>query len=126
MDIIFAISFFVAGWVCAEFYVAYRLRQSIKKIAEDNGLTLEDIEKMFAATVPNVRDLSVELFTESQNKSILLYNKSTNRFVAQAETLEELAENVKQFNNIRLAKVYHNDTQIYFIDGKVKNSTDES
>lgn len=126
MDIIFAISFFVSGWLCAEFYIAYKLRQSIKKIAEDNGMTLEDIQKMFSETIPNVRNLTVELFTECQEKSILLYNKSTNRFVAQAETLEELASNVKQFNNIKLAKVYHNDSEIYFIDGEVKNSTNES
>lgn len=126
MDIFNLIVAFSIGWICGEFWVAYKLRRAIKKVAEDNGLTLEDIEKMFAATVPNVRDLSIELFTESQKNSILLYNKSTNKFIAQADTLEKLAENVKQFNNINLAKVYHNDTHIYFVDGKVKNSTDES
>lgn len=126
MDIFNLFVAFSIGWICGELWVAYKLRRAIKKVAEDNGLTLEDIERMFAATIPNIQDLSVELFTECQKNSILLYNKTTNKFVSQAETLEELAENVKQFNNIKLAKVYHNDTQIYFVDGKVKSSTDES
>jgi hypothetical protein len=61
------------------------------------------------------------LFTEMTKNSILLYNKDTGKFLAQAETFDELANNVFKFNNIDFAVVKHDEQLFWFVEGKVKN-----
>jgi hypothetical protein len=118
---------FLFGWVSCHFYIAYKIRKTMKKIAEDNGMNFEDLvqtlsddEKVSKSVikVPN-------LFTEFTKNSILLYNKDTGKFLAQGETLEELADMVYKFNNIKFAYVNHNENKVWFVEGKVRNDLKE-
>lgn len=118
---------FMLGWIACRFYMAYKLRNALKKIAEQNGLTIEELgENLFEMQGINAKTIRVpNLFTESNNNSILLYNKDTGNFVAQAQTMQELAEHVYKFNKINFALVNHDDKQVWFVEGEVKDNLKE-
>lgn len=124
MDFIVYLNFFMLGWVACRAYMAWKLRQALKKVAEDNGMSLEELAETFLATkgvdttvikVPN-------MFTELTKDSILLYNKDTGNFVGQAKTLDELANNLYNFDKINFANVTHEEKNIWFVEGKVKDN----
>ena len=127
MDILIFFSGILFGWTMGQFYVAWKLRRALTKIAKDNGMTLEELAETFSdiegkqakvIKVPN-------LFTETSDNSILLYSKDTGRFMGQASTLEELAENIYKFDKIKFALVKHDSKEFWFVEGKVKNDLKE-
>lgn len=122
MDLIVYLNIFMFGWISCQVYIAWKLRRALKKVAEENGLTFEELANSFLETkgietnvirVPNY-------FTEINGNSILLYNKDTGDFISQACNIDELADNVYKFNKIKFALVKHNDNQFWFVDGKVE------
>jgi hypothetical protein len=122
MDFIVYANIFALGWISCQFYIAWKLRRALKKVAEDNGMSLEDLANTFfegqgiqtnIVKVPNY-------FTETNGSSILLYSKDTGDFTGQACNVEELAENLYKFDKVKLALVNHNDQQYWFVEGKVK------
>lgn len=118
---------FVLGWVICRVYMAYKIHHAIKKIVEEHGYTLEEINK----DILDMKNLKVDvikvpnLFTELSQNSILLYNKDTGNFVGQAETIEELAKNLYQFDKVKFANVKHNEKNVWFVEGHVKDSLKE-
>ena len=126
-EILVLFNFFIFGWIACRFYMAYKLRNALKKIAEENGLTIEELgESLFEMQGISTKAIRVpNLFTELTDNSILLYNKDTGNFVAQAETVQELAEHVYKFNKISFALVNHDDKQVWFVEGKVKDDLKE-
>ncbi len=122
MDLIVYANIFALGWISCQAYIAWKLRRALKKVAEDNNMSLEELANTFFETqgiqtnivkVPN-------FFTETNGNSILLYNKDTGDFIGQAYTVEELAENLYKFDKIKLALVNHNEKQYWFVEGKVE------
>ena len=122
MDLIVYFNFFIFGWICCQFYIAWKIRKALKKVAEENGMTFEELASTFLETkgieasvikVPNY-------FTENNGNSILLYNNDTGDFISQACSIEELAENVYEFKKIKFALVKHNDDHFWFVEGKVR------
>jgi len=121
MDALIYFQIFLAGWVCCHFYMVWKLRQALKKVAEDNGMSLEEMaEKYFAMNGVNVIKVP-NYFTETNETSILLYNKDTGDFISQAYSIDELADKVYKFNKVKFALVNHNDQQYWFVEGKVEN-----
>jgi len=120
MDIFIYINVFIFGWISCQIYLSWKLRQALKKVAEDNGLTLEEMAEQYFS-MKGVRTIQVpNYFTELSGNSILLYNKDTGDFVSQASSLEQLAENVYTFNKIKFATVKHIDDELWFVDGKIE------
>ena len=113
---------FIFGWVGCRFYMAWKLKNTLKRIAEDNGLTLEELgENLFEmqgvrATVMKVPNY----FTEHNGSSMMLY-KDSGDFAGQASTIDELAENLYNYNKIKFATVKHNEEILWFVEGKVKS-----
>jgi len=125
MEALIYFQIFLAGWVCCHFYIIWKLRQALRKVAEDNGMTLGEMAETFLET-RGIQTITVpNYFTETNGSSILLYNKDTGDFVSQALSLDELAENVYQFNRVKFALVKHNDLQVWFVEGKIKNDLKE-
>lgn len=127
MEIMAYINFFILGWICCQVYQVYKLRRALKKVAEDNGMSLEELASTFletrgiqtsVVTVPNY-------FTEINGSSILLYSKDTGDFIGQANTVEELAENLFKYDKVPFALVNHNDKKFWFVEGKVENDLKE-
>ncbi len=122
MDFIVYANIFVLGWISCQAYLAWKLRRALKKVAEDNGMSLEELASTFFETqgiqtsvtkVPNY-------FTEPNGSSILLYSKDNGDFIGQANTVEELAENLYKYDKVKFALVNHNEMQYWFVDGKVE------
>lgn len=127
MELLFVLFIFTFGWVFGQMYMSFKLHQAIKKVAEENGMTLEELVEMFEKTnglqtrvikVPN-------FFTEVADNSILLYNKDTGKFIGQAKTIEELAENAYKFEKVKFALVSHDSKRFWFVEGKIKNDLKE-
>jgi len=127
MELLFVASIFMVGWVCGQFYVTFKLRQAIKRIAEENGMTLEELAEMFEqSNGMNTKVIKVpNFFTEVADNSILLYNKDTGKFMGQANTIEELAENIYKFEKVKFALVNHDSKQVWFVEGKIRNDLKE-
>ena len=125
-EIILFVLVFASGYMMGQIFFALKLRSTIRKIAEQHGIDIKDIEqdmlnanaKMKVFKVPN-------LITESTTNTILLYNKDTGDFVAQANSVQELAENVYKFNKINFAFVKHDEKQVWFVEGKVRDDLKE-
>ena len=99
MDLIVYANIFALGWISCQVYIAWKLRKALKKVAEDNGMTLDEMAETFLAT-KGIQTVSVpNYFTETNGSSILLYNKDTGNFIGQADTVDELAENLYKFDN---------------------------
>lgn len=113
---------FIFGWVCCRFYMAFKLRNALKRIAEENGLTIEELgENLFE--MQGVRASMIKVpnyFTELNGSSMMLY-KDSGDFAGQASSLDELAENLYAYDKIKFATVKHNDEILWFVEGKVKN-----
>jgi hypothetical protein len=61
-----------------------------------------------------------KLHTEKINDMLYLFNYDTKDFVCQSDTIEGLAKCAKEYKNINLAAVVHDDKLFLFRDGFVK------
>ena len=125
MDIFVYINIFIFGWVSCHFYMVWKLRQALKKVAEDNGMSLDELAESFLET-RGVHTIKVpNYFTETNGNSILLYSKDTGDFISQASSIDDLANNVYTFNKVKFALVNHDDKTFWFVEGKIKNDLKE-
>ena len=93
------------GWVMGEFYTVYKLRK--------NNRSFLIIEEEIAR--PNV----FKLETEEVDNTILLYDRDTNDFICQGNSLEQLAQLSREYKKIEYATVKHGDYFVAFIEGRV-------
>lgn len=128
-EFLFLVQVFFLGWFCHSFYLAYKLRKIIKRIAEENDLTLEQINSIIDNTQHGDNKVKVVsapiLFTESAENTIMLYSKETGTFMCQAKTVEDLADNLYKFNKVKFALIQHGNEEFWFVEGKVKNDIKE-
>ena len=92
------------GWVMGEFYTMYKLRKNIRSY-----LIIQE------ETRPTVFKLETELIDDI----IFLYDRDTNDFICQGNSLEQLAQLSREYKKIEYATVKHGDYFIAFIEGKV-------
>lgn len=107
MDLLTFIIVFLMGYYIGGQMFLRKIRREVHETAERLGIDLSDEDD--EPTLPN-------LFTETENNIIILYNKKNNTFICQANSIEEIAEKSK----IKNAVVEHENKLIWFIDGKVK------
>ncbi len=92
------------GWVMGEFYAMYKLRRNIRSY-----LIIQE------ETKPTV----FKLETEEVDNTLLLYDRDTNDFICQGNSLEQLAQLSREYKKIEYATVKHGDYFVAFIEGKV-------
>ena len=123
MDILYIVLIFSIGWFAGQWYMAYQLKKSITRIAEKYGMTFDE----WADSFNQALDIKViklpKLFTEYVGNNIFLYNKDTGKFICQGKSLDELAEGIKE-NKIEAAIVFDKEQELFYIDGKIKSSTE--
>lgn len=127
VEIIILVGAFLCGWFGSQIYINYKLRSVMKRIAEDNGMTLEELSESILDT-PGLEERVIKvpnLFTEINENSILLYNKDTGKFMGQAKSIEELADNIYRLDKVKFALVNHDSKQFWFVEGKIKNDLKE-
>ena len=93
------------GWVMGEFYTIYKLRKNLRSVI----IIQEEVPR------PNV----FKLETEEVDNTILLYDRDTNDFICQGNSLEQLAQLSREYKKIEYATVKHGDYFVAFIEGKV-------
>lgn len=111
LDVIFLIFVFWIGYEIGIHVTAYRLRHLVYKEAQRVGL-LKEIEE---------KPLVEQLYVETTNDILYLYNREDKSFLCQAQTLEELATLAKKYNNVKYAAVMIGEEIYAFVDGKVKS-----
>lgn len=127
MEILVYINMFMLGWISCHFYQVYKLRKALKKVAEYNGMSLDELSDAFLQT-QGVRTETIKVpnyFTEVNGSSILMYCKDSGDFMGQANTIDELAINVYKFDKIKFALVSHDNKNVWFVEGKVHNDLNE-
>ena len=92
------------GWVMGEFYTNYKLLKNLRSI-----VIIEEVKR------PNIYKLETELVDDI----ILLYDRESNDFICQGNSLEQLAQLSKEYKKIEYASVKHGDYFVAFIEGKV-------
>jgi len=80
---------------------------------EEAGVDFEEEEKIEVIKVN-------KYFVENINGLLYLYEHTTNNFIGQANSLEELAILAK--DKSKIAGVSYNEEIMWFVDGKVKKT----
>ena len=104
-DIIWA---FILGMWVMDKIIYYRIRKSLKEAGvifiEEKPLEVIKLKKYFI---------------ENINGLLYLYEHTTNNFIGQGKTLEELAVIAK--DKSKVAGVSYDEEMVWFVDGEVKN-----
>ena len=116
--IILAFVFYV-GYNLGQIVLSWQLRDIIVREARKDGIKVDSDYNIIESDEdgkPNV----FQLFVESVNNILYLYERDNNVFICQAKSMEELAELSLKNNNIKYAAVLHGEQVVAFVNGKVK------
>ena len=104
-----SLSIFLAGAFFGTRYTLYRLQKAL----EEAGVDFEEEEKVEVIKVK-------KYFIEKINELFYLYEHTSNQFIGQGKSLEELAVIAK--DNAEIAGVTYDEEVVWFVDGKVKTT----
>jgi len=105
-----SLSIFLAGAYFGTRYTLYRLQKALEEAGVDFEEEQEKVE------VIKVK----KYFIEKINELFYLYEHTSNKFIGQGKSLEELAVIAK--DNAEIAGVSYNEEVVWFVDGKVKTT----
>ena len=103
MTLIDIILILALGWVMGEFYTVYKLRKNLRTYI----------------IIEEAKPIVYKLETVLVDDIILLYDRETNDFICQGNSLEQLAKLSKEYKKIEYASVKHGEYFVAFIEGKV-------
>ena len=106
LDLVFA--FLLGAWVTDKI-IFYKIRKTL----DEAGVDFEEEEKVEVVKVN-------KYFIENINGLLYLYEHTTNNFIGQANSLEELAILAK--DKSKIAGVSYNEEIMWFVDGEVKKT----
>ena len=107
LDLVFA--FLIGAWI-TEKIIFYKIRKAL----EEAGVNFDDEED-------KVEVIKVKkCFVENINGLLYLYEHTTNNFIGQGKSLDELAILAK--DQARVVGVSYNEEILWFIDGEVRTS----
>ena len=92
----------------------------IREAADNAGIDLEEeLERRKQKLANPVKKLEVEQI----NDILYLYERDTNDFICQANSMEDLAKLANEYKNIALATVIHDNKVFMFSHGVAKEYT---
>jgi len=104
-----SLSIFLAGAFFGTRYTLYRLQKAL----EEAGVDFEEEEKVEVIQVK-------KYFIENINELLYLYEHTSNQFIGQGKSLEELALIAK--GKTEIAGVTYDEEIVWFVDGEVKTT----
>jgi hypothetical protein len=107
LDLVFA--FLLGAWV-TEKIIFYKIRKALEEAGVDFD---EEEDKVEVIKVK-------KCFVEKINGLLYLYEHTTNNFIGQGKSLDELAILAK--DQARVVGVSYNEEILWFVDGKVRTS----
>jgi hypothetical protein len=110
---------FWAGYNIGQIVLSWHLRDVIRKEAISQGI---NVDSEFNIKPKNDKPKVSKLWIEKVHDIMYLYDKDTDDFVCQANTLEELATLALKYKNIKYASVMNGDDVFAFVDGSVKSA----
>lgn len=116
---------FVAGFVVGEGMVLYKLRHVLRTLADGHGIDVDkELEKLQkeqeqAIIIQQIHRLEIE----QVNDMLYLYDRTSDNFVCQATSIDELAKLSKSYKNIKVATVIHDNKIFIFNDGVAEEYT---
>jgi len=102
-----SLSIFLAGAFFGTRYTLYRLQKAL----EEAGVDFEEEVEVIKVK---------KYFIEKINELFYLYEHTSNQFIGQGKSLEELAIIAK--DKAEIAGVSYNEEVVWFVDGKVKTT----
>lgn len=66
-------------------------------------------------------DQAPVMYTEKDGDILYLYDKKTNGFQCQSFSLEDLAKEYSSVRKVFIAKVLHDNKELWFVEGEVVN-----
>ena len=102
-------AFLLGAWAMDKF-IFYQIRKTLEEAGVDVDREEEEVE------VIKVK----KCFVEKINESLYLYEHTTNNFIGQGKSLDELALLAK--DQARVVGVSYNEEILWFVDGKVRTS----
>ena len=102
-----SLSIFLAGAYFGTKYTLYRLQKAL----EEAGVDFEEEVKVIKVK---------KYFIEKINELFYLYEHTSNTFIGQGKSLEELA--IISKDTAEIAGVSYNEEVVWFVDGKVKTT----
>ena len=118
MDLLTYLSFFIFGYWVASKIIALQMQFMIRRLAKEHNIDISDLDE-------ETEDKPVAipiLITESVDKHGIFLYDGKNNFMCQGKSLEEVAENLFKYKNVKVAIILHKDTKVLFVDGKVKRA----
>lgn len=106
MDFLLFIMYSLIGYYLFNSFSNYQMRKLDKLI-----------EQKVIESIPT-------LYTEVAGNILYLYEKETNNFQCQAMSIEELAKALLDVRAIEIAKVVHDNKEIWFVTGDVLDEID--
>lgn len=113
IEIIYTLLVFILGYMVGEMIFIYRLRNLLHKVGFNEHIAELEQKKPAVA----------KLFIEQEKETYYLYDYDANKFICQANTIDELASLAQKYNNIHYAAVLHGDDMLMFVNGVVTNKT---
>jgi hypothetical protein len=118
LDLILLAFVFYIGYNLGQIVLSWQLRDLIVKEARKEGFKIDNSYNIIED--PDDKPNVLQLFVETSNDMLYLYERDKNNFICQAKTLEELANLSLKYKNIKYAAVLHGDDVVAFVNGEVK------
>ncbi len=116
MNLFDIICIFIIGYSVGNLRAYYKMRHIIYDVAKREGISIDDDLEDKKSTESLIKKLEVEQI----NDVMYLYERDTNDFICQANSIEDLAKLAKEYRNIIAATVIHNERVYMFLNGNSK------
>ena len=106
------------------FFLGYKfmrliISMSLKEIAVEQGINLDELQKSVRKDLMKTKEI-LSIVTEKHGDGIYAFDEKSDTFLCQGNTIEDLAKKLREQNNVLVAKIVHNDQELWLIDGKIE------
>ena len=106
------------------FFLGYKfmrliISMSLKEIAVEQGINLDELQKSVRKDLMKTKEI-LSIVTEKHGDGIYAFDEKSDTFLCQGNTIEDLAKKLREQNNVLVAKIVHNDEELWLIDGKIE------
>lgn len=106
------------------FFLGYKfmrliISMSLREIASEQGINLDELQKSVRKDLVKTHEI-ISIVTENHGEGIYAFDKHSDTFLCQGNTIEDIAKKLREQNNVMIAKIVHNNEELWLIDGKIE------
>lgn len=119
MELLLLILFGAICFQAGKHWGYYKIATLLKQVAQEQGI---DIERELGIIKAREEELTqpekvYKLKVEQHGDMLYLFDKESDDFICQGNTIQELCDLAKKYKNVNLAAVLHGDKVFKFKDG---------